>query len=262
MSQADAALAGKRIWVTRPVSQAAQLCALIRARGGIPVRLPTLVIEPNREALPAAQAARLLVEADMVIFISRNAVLEAHKLLAQLPEVLQSGTVLAVGQATAAALSALGTPCVRAAPGSDATEALLRLPELSTARVRGRRVLLARGTGGRETLRERLQQRGAAADYLEVYRRVKPDISEAEMMKFWHDQTPDAIVITSLAGLDNLVALTPPKTRTRLRRTSLVVMSERIRQHACDTGFGKVAVATGNSDTGLLQALVGLCGST
>ena len=259
MSKPDTALAGATIWVTRPAAQAEPLCAMVLARGGKAVKLPTLVIKPAPPDLSAARAVRLLAQAELVIFISRNAVVEAHRLLSsQLPDALQSKTVLAVGQATAAALAQLGTACIQAGPGGDATEALLRLPALAAARIKGKRALLARGTGGRETLRERLQARGAMLDYLEVYQRIRPDISQADMTKFWHDQPPDAIVVTSLAGLDNLVALTPAESRAQLRQTALVVMSERIRQHAGGAGFDCVAVATDNSDDGLMQALLGL----
>ena len=119
-------------------------------------------------------------------------------------------------------------------------------------------MLIIRGRGGREDLRDGLIARGAGVHYLEVYRRGKPDLSQADMAKFWHDETPDALIITSLAGLDNLVELTPDSESRRLHGTATVVMSERIRQHALEAGFVRVAVAKDNSDAGLLDALLNM----
>ena len=138
------------------------------------------------------------------------------------------------------------------------SESLLQLPVLSGTEIRDKRVLIIRGKGGREVLRDSLLARGAGVDYLEVYRRDKPDISQADMANFWHDERPDAMVITSLAGLDNLVELMPTGERGRLYETAMVVMGERIRQRALEAGFLHVAVATENSDTGLVDALMNM----
>ena len=110
-------------------------------------------------------------------------------------------------------------------------------------------------------MRNGLLARGAVVDYLEVYRRDKPDMSQAEMTEFWQNQRPDAVIITSLAGLDNLVELTPAAESDRLLGTPMVVMSERIRQHAMESGFLRVAAASDNSDAGLVHALLDISGS-
>ena len=70
----DLSLAGKRVWVTRPARQAAGLCALIAARQGVAVKMPALAILPAREGLSTPTLARRLQESDIVVFISRNAV--------------------------------------------------------------------------------------------------------------------------------------------------------------------------------------------
>ena len=46
MQGSDPTLSGKKVWVTRPAHQAAELCRMIKERGGAPLKLPTLVIRP------------------------------------------------------------------------------------------------------------------------------------------------------------------------------------------------------------------------
>lgn len=251
----DPSLAGKRVWVTRPARQAAGLCALIAARQGVAVKMPALAILPAREGLSLPAQARRLQESDIVVFISRNAVVYAQALFPQLGAMLQGKTVCAVGRATAATLADLGVADALKA-GAGGAEALLQLPALSGARAQGKRVLIARGRGGREQLRDGLAARGAEVAYLEVYRRAKPAVSQAVMERAWRDETPDAVVVTSLAGLNNLIEMTPASAQARLRETALVVMSERIERQAVAHGFFRVAAAADNSDAGLASALV------
>lgn len=256
MREIDSSLSGKKIWVTRPERQAANLCQMIKARQGAPVKLPTVVIRPAVNAPASSNNHQLLAGADVVVFISKNAVVHARDLFSQLVDTLRDKAVLAVGQATAECLQALGLQRVEYMRGGGGTEALLQLPALSGAKIRDKRVLIVRGRGGRETLRDGLLSLGAAVDYLEVYRREKPDTSQAEVAKIWHDERPDAVVITSLAGLDNLVQMMPVTERARLYETAVVVMSDRIKQHAAETGFIHIAVAADNSDAGLVDTLV------
>lgn len=250
-----ATLSGKTVWVTRPAQQSAALCRLIKQRNGAPLSLPTLVISPLREGAASERNRQDLARADILIFISRNAVVHARDLFASLDQAMHRKTILAVGQATARCLGEAGFGQV-AYVDTGGSDALLRLPVLSGEQITGKRVVILRGRGGRARLREDLLARGAEVDYLEVYRRDKPDISPARMSKFWHDQRPDAVIITSLAGLDNLLELTPPEAGEQLLETGLVVMSERIRQHALACGFSRIAVASDNSDAGLVSALL------
>ena len=257
MTNADSTLSGKRIWVTRPAHQAAELYSMIEQQQGVPVLLPTLVIRPAVDKTQATAGERHLADADIVIFISRNAVVYALERFPGMADTMQGKTVLAVGQATARSLTALGLDKV-AHVGAGGSDALLQLTTLAEAGIRAKRIVIVRGQGGREALRDALLARGAVVDYVEVYRRDKPDLSQAEMAKFWHDQSPDAVVITSMAGLDNLVELTPAAASSRLLETPMVVMSERIGQHARNTGFVRVATATDNTDGGLIDALLNM----
>ena len=255
MQASDVTLSGKTIWVTRPAQQAQELCRMIERRNGVALSLPTLVIRPLANEVGTGDGRERLARAHIAVFISRNAVVYAARMFPDLVNIMRNKTILAVGQATARCLGEAGLEQVGHVTGGG-SEALLQLPPLAANRVRSKRVVILRGRGGRENLREGLLARGATVDYLEVYRRDKPDISRADMIEFWHDRKPDVVVITSLAGLDNMVALTPVEEAQRLLETDMVVMSERIRQHAVEAGFKRIALASDNTDAGLVEALL------
>ncbi|MGB7906132.1 MAG: uroporphyrinogen-III synthase, partial [Steroidobacteraceae bacterium] len=156
-------LDGVTIVVTRPAAQAGRFLALARAAGALCIPYPTLQID--RTALDDAARARLQSRAwDWAVFTSANAVESA---LAQCPAPLAMRHA-AVGRATARALERRGVK-VDTRPESANSEGLLELPEF--AALAGRGVLLVKGSGGRELLRDALRARGADVLELEVYRR-------------------------------------------------------------------------------------------
>ena len=63
------ALAGRRIVVTRPAGQSAQLAALIRAAGGEPLLFPALEILDASDLQPALELIERLDQFDLAIFI-------------------------------------------------------------------------------------------------------------------------------------------------------------------------------------------------
>ena len=80
--------------------------------------------------------------------------------------------VAAIGDATAEALRNSGFPAVISPPVRHDSEGLLEMPELQS--VRDKSIVVFRGEGGREKLKEALEERGARVTYAECYRRVRP----------------------------------------------------------------------------------------
>jgi uroporphyrinogen-III synthase len=222
---------------------------LIEQSGGRAIPFPTIEILPPTHPEPARG---LLAEPwDLLIFVSRNAVEQALPLLPA--RRLPAGSVLAaVGAATAKALAEAGRPPdLMPSEGYD-SESLLALPPL--ADMRGRRVLIVRGDGGRPLLGDTLAARGAKVAYAEVYRRALPRADAASLLIRW-DADVQLVTATSGEVLDNLCTLLGEEGRERLLATPLAVVSERTAAAARALGFPRVEIAERATDEDLLAAL-------
>ena len=246
-------LAGRGVLVTRPATQAEALCTLIEQAGGRPVPFPVLEIAPVADPGPAHD---LLVEHwDLMVFISRNAVHQALGLTAGDGSWPGVGLLAAVGQATATALAEAGrAPDLVPAERFD-SESLLALPGL--ADMRGRRVLIVRGEGGRALLGEALAGRGAAVHYAEVYRRLRPDLDPADLLRRWSGEV-HMVTATSDEVLLNLQLILGEPGLALLHDTPLVVISERGAATARGLGFQRVVVAGRAADQAIVEALCAL----
>ncbi|MGZ0077073.1 uroporphyrinogen-III synthase [Methylomonas sp. YC3] len=249
----NSALNGARILVTRPAAQAENLCHLIEQQGGVPIRFPTLEIV---ETQPDPQLLSQAVASDWLIFTSSNAVDFAIKAFGGKMPALRKFKVAAVGAATANALQQAEWPvdCVPASAFN--SEGLLAEPELHA--VAGMRCVIVRGVGGREKLAESLRSRGAEASYLEVYSRQQPMADSTELRTDIAQGKLDAVTITSVEALQNLLAMLDDESIVSLKSILLVVVSERIGQAAEDFGFKQIAVSTQPTDAAILETLTTL----
>jgi uroporphyrinogen-III synthase len=252
MSKAPCHLQGLGVLVTRPAEQAQRLGEAIEAAHGRPLLFPC--VEIAAAADPAAVRTQLQTAADydLLIFISVNAVQYAFPLL---PDTLPlNQQVAAVGAATAAQLEAYGLEPTLVPERFD-SEGLLALAAL--ADMTAKRVLVLRGNGGRELLADTLRQRGAQVDYAEVYQRLLPRRSAGNLVAGWESWV-DAVTVTSIEILDNLFTLLGAAGASKLQKTPLVVVSERLAEHARARGCRKLYLAAGASDHALMQALCAL----
>ncbi|MGB5105033.1 MAG: uroporphyrinogen-III synthase, partial [Steroidobacteraceae bacterium] len=165
--------------------------------------------------------------------------------------------VAAVGRATARALDELGI-AVDATPAdvSD-SEGLLATREL--AEVRGRRILILKGAGGRDKLRESLAGRGAEVTLGEVYRRRVAAPGEDALERLAQACLADApvIAVTSVDVLDALLGLAPGARYTRLRDAALLVPGERVAAAARERRWsGRIIVAPSAEDATMVATLL------
>lgn len=246
-----------RILVTRPAAQAKGLCARIAALGGEPVELPAIEIRPPEDTAPLEALVGRLADYDLAVFISVNAVhygLDFILARRTWPAGLQ---IAAVGLASNAALERYGLSASLVPEHEYSSEGLLALDEL--ADMHGKRVVILRGNGGRDTVFETLGARGAAVEYVEVYRRARPDADPARMAALFTPGHLDAITVTSNETLQNLYDMAGPAGQPLLRNIPLVVAGPRQAALAAQLGFRQGAVIAGHaSDQAMIAGIVQL----
>jgi uroporphyrinogen-III synthase len=236
------------VLVTRPAPQCAVLCAEIERQGGSAIPFPAIEIEPIAVAAVAAP-----VEPDLIVFVSVNAVEHGAARVSKGPRT----RIAAIGRATAAALAAAKLTADIVPDAGFTSEALLAHPQLQLAS--GARVLIVRGEGGRELLKETFVAQGMTVETLEVYRRMRPQVDAArvnEVEARWADEGIDVVTVTSIETLENLQAMLTERGRQLLSNTTLLVPSRRIVAAAVGAGLRNDAiVAPGADDASMIGAL-------
>ncbi len=247
-------LQGTGVLVTRPRHQAAVLCRLLEAQGASVARFAAIEIEPIDERRDWAERLGDLEKFGIIIFSSANAVRYGAALLEQRRDL----PLAAIGPATARALNQAGyRVSVQSSEGAD-SESLLRHPKLNA--VAGERVLLIKGTRGRELLEQELARRGAEISVAEVYRRECARPAEAEMRALETRFTAreiDVVTATSVEIAANLLAIATPRLRRAFDTVHWVVPSERVAQSLREGGVkGPSLLARSAEDQDLVSALI------
>jgi uroporphyrinogen-III synthase len=243
-------LGGAGVVVTRPARQAAGLAREIAALGGRPLIFPSIVILPPHDRAALEEAQRRLGEYAYAIFVSANAVEYGVGDAAAWPPGLPA---FAPGPGTAAVLREVGVPDVRLPATTMDSDGLLALPEF--ADIAGKAIVIFRGGGGRDVLRDALLARGARVVQVDCYRRTRPTSSPAGLVEAWREHRVDAATITSSEGLVNLWDLLDEEGRRYFRATPTFVPHSRIGEHARKLGLATVIV-TPPADAGLLASLL------
>ena len=243
------ALSGKRVVITRPGGQAENLARLVREAGGKPLCVPAIEILPLADPAAFHAVAKRLAGFDLAIFVSRNAVRSALALLAGTP--WPAGLKVAtVGQGSQEELEQRGFTGVIAPAAQSDSEALLALPAL--AAVRGRRIVIFRGDGGRKLLGDELGKRGAVVEYAACYRRVRPE-ARAGLDEAWAGGV-DAVTVSSAEGLVNFLQMLGEQRVQRMREIPVFVPHSRVAEDAARRGLQRVIVA-GPRDAEMFAAL-------
>ena len=236
-------LKGLTVLVTMPEHQAQSLCELLEDYDAEVIVFPVIEIigiEPQK--WPDFSLSQF----DMLVFVSRNAVdFFVAGLKREIPNSVQ---IISVGDATAKALKNNWIKVDISPPSPAGSESLLSMPEMKD--VADKKVLIVRGESGRELLAETLIARGASISYLEVYQRrlAKPSgraIAQAKMA--------DCIVITSVAGIDNLCQILDDE---KIKAKPFIVISDRIKQHAIGLGFQSIYVTDDVKDAAVVQQVI------
>lgn len=252
-----ARLEGLGVVLTRPRAAADALAAPLAREGARVLIFPALAIE-DLDLSPALQALLADIERfQMAIFVSANAVEKGLPMVARIGPWPPRLEVAAIGQATAEALREAGFTSVLAPRERHDSEALLALPQLQHPRVKGENVLVFRGQGGRERLKEVLEARGAHVEYAECYRRVRPQADPKPLLEAWARGEIHAVSALSAETLENFVAMIGSEGAGKLAATTLVVPHEAIGAARDAQRFARVVVAA-HGTQGLIEALAAL----
>lgn len=237
------------ILILRPVQQAAATIDAVTGKGWRAVHFPTIEIAPAGN-FDTAKAQEIIEAADWLVFISQNAVSYFLELARNYS--IRDKKIAAVGGATAQLLQDKGL-YVMSQPQLDfSTEGLLESAEFSD--IQGQRIVIVRGNGGRERLAQALTERGALVSYLEVYERRLANSNVRQLLPLWPDEI-QVIIATSNQLLDNLVTLCKETLGDQLFHKPVVVMSERMRSHAAQSGFKKIWLAERSSNDEIIKTI-------
>ena len=248
-------LEGLGVVVTRPLEPARTLARELEARGARVFVFPALAIEELPVSAELGDVLDSLPQATLAVFVSAHAVekgLAAARARRPWPEAVE---VAAVGEATARALRNSGFARVISPASRHDSEGLLELPRLQA--VRGENIIVFRGEGGRERLRESLEARGARVRYAECYRRVRPQADAAALRAAWDRGEVQAVSALSGETLENFVQMLGDDSGRRLAAAALVVPHPAVGAHRDASRFSRVIVSEPGAE-GLARVLTQL----
>lgn len=272
------ALTNLHVVITRPNAQAMVLRTRLENLGANTSLVPMLAIDPVKDD-PAQQAIKncvlALAEYQKVIFVSQNAVAHAWQWIDQYwPQLPEGIEYFAIGSSTAECLEQHAKQqniSLNSAARAMNSEALLALPELG--QVSGQKILIFRGCGGRPTLADQLQQRGAQVDLCELYQRVLPKAATTEFQALLpriiqppcerergNSAKNCVLSVHSGESLVNLVhvlnsVIEDSSTLMALKKLPLLVPGQRVAELARQQGFSHLITALNATDKDMTEAL-------
>lgn len=219
-------LFGKRILVTRPREQAADLVRRLEAMGAEAIEAPMIRIEPPADYGPLDEACTGVGEFDWIVFSSVNAVEAFLDRLLSGPRdlrALRDARLCGVGPATAERLARYGIK-VDLVPAEHRAEGVVRAL-LEFEDVRGRKVLLPRAEMGRELIADELRRHGAEVTEVVAYRTVvvEPEREgEPDIYRMLLERRIDVVTFTSGSAVRNFVRVLGDEPAADLLRSTIV----------------------------------------
>jgi uroporphyrinogen III methyltransferase/synthase len=229
-------LFGKRILVTRPRDQSAELVRRLEDMGADTIEAPLIRIAPPDDFGPLDDACARVSEFDWIVFSSSNAVDAFFDRLLAGPRDLRAvrGKVCGVGPATAERLAKYGLK-VDLIPAEYRAEALVESMRHIGA-VEGARVLLPRADIGREVLADDLRRQGADVTEVVAYRTVvaEPERdSEPDIYRMLLEKRIDVVTFASPSAVRNFVRVLGAEPAADLLRATIVACIGPVTNEAC-----------------------------
>lgn len=207
---------GRRILVTRPRAQAADLVEGFEALGAEVVTVPLIRITEPSNPNPLREAVAALESFDWIVFTSANAVLRfwtALRAAARDTGHLDAIRVCAIGPATAAEVAREGRrPDL--VPEQHVAEGILAALEQEGVELSGKRILIPRSELARPMLSDTLRRRGAVVVDPPAYaNEPEPEAADA-VRRLLQGEGFDLVTFTSGSAVRNFAALIDPSEAT------------------------------------------------
>ena len=219
-------LFGKRVLVTRPQEQSAELVDLLESFGAEAVEAPMIRIVPPEDYRRLDEACAVIQRFNWIVFSSAHAVEVFIKRLLATPfdfRALNGVQLCAVGPSTAQRLAEHGLK-VDLIPDAYRAEGMLQA--LSEAgNVRGLKILLPRGDIGREVVADELRRHGAEVTEAIAYRTVAVDPEREggpDVYRMLLDRRLDIVTFTSPSAVRNFMQVLGAEPAADLLRTVAV----------------------------------------
>lgn len=251
--------------LTRPAGQADALAAMLASVGIEAVPFALLEIAPATDVAPLRAALAELESYAVVVFVSPNAIAHALRHFDHPWPAAVAAAVVGPGSAAALAAHGIAAPAYRVlqpdgGPGARFdSEALLA--KLDVTALRGRKVLIVRGDGGRAWLAEALRAAGVDVRTVCAYVRrcPAPGATAWRAVDTLLEQgRPHAWLLTSSEAVRNLAALAAAHyDASRLRQllhARCFAPHARIAEQAAALGFVSITPC-GGGDENILRAL-------
>ncbi|MGH1485523.1 MAG: uroporphyrinogen-III synthase [Cellvibrionaceae bacterium] len=266
-------LQGLHLLVTRPQEQALPWAEKLTSLGADVTCQPMLSIKAVDDQVSKqliATQIMMLDEYQKVIFVSQNAVSAGVSWIDEYWPQLPSGlTVFAIGSTTAALLAdklSLFGGSIISPKAAMNSEDLLALAELVS--VKGEKILIMRGKGGRTHLGDSLKEKGALVDYCELYHRVIPDTIDQQKISAFRSSHSTPVIIThsgeTLANLCTVLTSTNAPTNAAnnenddlpwFKQQALLVPGKRVAEKAEALGFKHIIIAENATHESMIGAL-------
>jgi len=262
----DNTLAALNILITRPEHNIANLRQLVHEKQCNAIELPCLAINPispNNESFGLIKQYILDLDLfDIIICVSTNAARIAGELIDQYwPQLPLGITWFAIGNGSAKTLAHYDISA-QVCQGLSESEVLLSHPELQN--VSAKKILILKGSAGRELLTSTLQSRSAIVSEAPLYNRAIPVYTDQQINEKIHLSNLSATLITSGEALKNLTIIAQGNSQqfsiTTLLATDLIVPSQRVANIAKALGYQRIFVANAADNKTMLAKLLSVKG--
>lgn len=257
----DRPLFGKRVVVTRPREDAADLVDLLTLLGAEAIEAPMITIRPPEDWAPLDAAVDEVSRFDWILFTSVNAVDHfMQRLYRGAGDVreLKGVRLCAVGPSTRDRLLGYGVR-VDLVPGDFRAEGVVAALA-AEGPVESRAFLLPRADEGREKLAEALRAAGAEVTDVTAYRTIaaEPELEQhPDVYRMLLDRAIDVVTFTSAAAVRNFVqTYGAEQAADLLQQTRVAVCGPVTREAAARLGVPVTIMPAEYTLPALVQAIV------